>query len=192
MIAFKGYNRKMQCTMGEGRPVHIVGRTYEVPAAQCGRTGFHCVEEPLEVLKWHGGSDNRYCIVDAAGDIHEDGEERISCTTLKVLKEISLLELLIYECKFLEKHPNRKYSSQVQQEKGEQAAFKKFVMVRGKNPLARADKGNYIFLLKEKRDSREIEEIACYQVDEEEYKSNRWYDIDGKEVSDEESGAEED
>lgn len=58
--------------MGKGRFQYEVGKTYKEDSAKCANTGFHCCEEPIEVLSWYSGVNDRYCIVEAGGDVHED------------------------------------------------------------------------------------------------------------------------
>lgn len=182
MIAVKGFNADLACTMGRGTFRYAVGKEYEEGAANCARTGFHCVEEPIEVIRWYGWNGSRYCIVDAGGDIHEDGSGRISCTKLKVIKEIDIQQLGALQCRWMQKHPNRKYSGSVYQEHGSGRPDEKIVVVRGKHPTASGYEGATLFLVKEKEDSREIEEIAVYQIDGREFKAGATYRTDGKEA----------
>ena len=78
MIAYKGFNKDLACTLGKGTFQYVVGKTYREDAAKCVKTGFHCVEEPIEVLRWYSGNTARYCIVEAKGDINEDGNDKIA------------------------------------------------------------------------------------------------------------------
>ena len=58
MIAYKGFNKDLTCTMGKGRFQYEVGKSYKEDSAKCASTGFHCTEEPIEVLSWYG-NDSR-------------------------------------------------------------------------------------------------------------------------------------
>lgn len=180
MIAFKGFNNKLQATMGNGIFTYEIGKTYEESKAQCAKTGFHCVEEPLEVLSWYSYQGSRYCVVEAEGDIHEDGRDRISCSRITLVKEISRIQLAMYECLWIKKHPQRRYSNHICKDEGEAAG--EFVIVRGKNPRAKGKKGATLFLLKEYARSAEIKEIGVYEVDGLQIKENRYYNITGNEV----------
>ena len=119
MIAYKGFNKDMVCTMGKGQFQYEVGKTYKEDRAKCASTGFHCVEEPIEVRSWYSSESSRYCIVDAGGDINEDGGNRISCTEMTILKEITLQQLGIMECKWMQEHPTRAYSRHVWKDCGQ-------------------------------------------------------------------------
>ena len=57
MIAYKGFNGDLTCTLGKGRFQYEVGRTYKENEAKCARNGFHCVEEPVEVLSRYKTAD---------------------------------------------------------------------------------------------------------------------------------------
>ena len=87
MICYKGFNQNLCCTMGRGTMQYEVGKTYTAESAKTANTGLHCVEEPIEVLRWY--PDGRYCIVAAEGDINES-DDKIACTQMRILKEILL------------------------------------------------------------------------------------------------------
>ena len=181
MIAYKGFNSNLACTMGKGTFHYEVGKTYQEDKAQCAGTGFHCVEEPIEVLSWYSASGSRYCIVNAAGDVHEDGNDKISCTEMTILREITLQQLGALECKWLQEHPEREYSRHVMKNEG-RARTKDIVIVRGKNPKAAGCAGATIFLLKEEKGSREIAEVGIFEIDGVEFLPNVYYRADGRRV----------
>ena len=180
MIAYKGFNADLICTMGKGQFQYEVGKTYTEDSAQCASAGFHCVEEPIEVLTWYSDENARYCIVNAGGDIHEDGYNKISCTEITILREITLQQLGALECKWLEEHPERKSSRHIK--KDEDTAERKggIVIVRGKNPKAAGMEGSTIFLLKEKKGERTIEKIGIYEIDGKDFLPNVYYRVDGR------------
>lgn len=180
MIAYKGFNKDLVCTMGKGSFQYEVGKTYKEDSAKCASTGFHCVEEPIEVLSWYSNKDSRYCVVEAGGDVNEDGQNKISCTEMTILREISLLQLAALECWWLRDHPERDYSRHVKKNSGS-AIGEGIVIVRGKKPKARGDIGSTIFLLRESKGTKEIEEIGIYQIDGKEFKPDTFYSVMGRE-----------
>lgn len=169
MIAYKGFNKELACTRGSSTFQYEIGKTYTEDKAKCANTGFHCVEEPIEVLRWY--EDGRYCMVEASGDINEDGNNKISCTKMTILKEITLQELGILECDWLARHPERKYSNLIKKDEGVAAAGK-IVIVRGENPRAKGEEGSTLYLLKEK--NGEIVEIGVYEAE-----PGKWYGVSG-------------
>lgn len=60
MLAFKGFNSDMTCTMGHGRFQYEVGKKYEEKEANCTKNGFHCCENPLDVLHWYNEPGSRF------------------------------------------------------------------------------------------------------------------------------------
>jgi hypothetical protein len=180
MIAYKGFNKDLACTRGNGTFRYEIGKTYTEDSAKCAKRGFHCVEEPIEVLKWYSGPGARYCKVDARGDINEDGDERISCTEIEIIKELTLRQLGILECNWIIGHPARKCSSQVKQNQGV-AKKDGIVIVRGKHPKAKGEKGATLFLLKEVTGSPQIETVGVFLVGEG-HDPDTWYNVDGRRV----------
>lgn len=178
MIAYKGFNEDLTCTKGNGRFQYEVGKTYIEDKAKCASTGFHCVEEPIEVLTWYSQASSRYCIVDAAGDVHEDGCDKISCSEMTILREVSLQILGALECKWIQGHPERKTSNHVKKDSG--FAVDGIVIVRGKNPKAAGELGTTIYLLKEAKGSKNIEKIGVYEIDGVEYMPGVYYRADGR------------
>lgn len=181
MIAYKGFNNNLECTRGKGIYAYEVGKTYTEDKAKCANTGFHCVEEPIEVLHWYPEKDSRYCIVDAEGDINEI-DNKISCTQMTIIREISRIELAVLECKWLQEHPERACSKQVQRDSGKCYKAGDFVIVRGKNPKAAGVKKSFFFLVKEAKNSCEIETIYAAYVDDEEVKANQYYGLWGEKL----------
>lgn len=179
MIAYKGFNKNLTCTRGEGTFQYEVGKKYTTENAQCARTGFHCVEEPIEVLTWYSGSNAAYCIVEAAGDIHEDGSERISCTEMTIKKEITLEQLGILECLWIKEHPERINSSHVEKNCGH-AHKDGIVVVRGKHPKASGALGSTLYLLQEETGSHEIKHIGVFKIDGKDFKPEVYYTASGK------------
>jgi hypothetical protein len=181
MIAYKGFNADLTCTRGNGTFQYEIGKTYTEDEAKCAHTGFHCVEEPIEVLRWYSGNGARYCEVSISGDIHEDGDSRISCTEMTILKELTLEQIGILECRWLTEHPARKCSDIVKRNEGEAEAGE-IVIVRGKRPKARGEKGAELFILKEKTGTPQIESVGVFQVDDGCYEPDTWYNVDGRAV----------
>lgn len=187
MIAYKGFSKNLTATMGRGIYQYKIGMTVEEKKAKCGWTGFHCTEEPLGVLNWYYGEGDRYCVVKAEGDVHEDGKGRISCEKITIMKELDRKKLAIHECHYLAEHPNRTYSNLVKKEVGTSDSY--FAIVRGKKPIAKGKAGTLLLLLKEAKESPEIEEIVALEVDGIKIKAGTYYGIAGTEVKNAEKRA---
>lgn len=179
MRGYKGFNRDMTCTMGNGTFQYRVGKTYEEKRAKTVQSGFHFVEEPLEVLSWY--PNGRFCLVEAAGDIDED-QDKLACTKITIVKELSLEELYAHEVHFMLENPKREISRTAKT--GSTAEAGKPILVIDENPTARGKRGSSLFLIQKKRGK--ILKAAGYKIDGKRFKANRTYNIEGVDVSDEE------
>lgn len=108
MIAYKGFKSDLTATLGKGVFQFKPRETVEEERSKTANTGFHCTENPFECLAYYPlGQGNRYFQVEAFGDIDEDDGERIACTKMTLLKELSLKELAGYGMMYMIQHPLR-------------------------------------------------------------------------------------
>ena len=187
MIAYKAFNKDLTCTSGRGVFQYEEGKVYKEDNAKCATTGFHCTNDPLDTLTYYPAMDKSvYYTVDARGDINEDGvDSRISCTEIELMERLDIEDFVYHALLYMFQHPKRKSNEKyVKREKAKPESYrdKWFVIVRGKNPAAAGDKGCVLGLLKEKKDSEEIEEIAIYVVGEDGIKPDTYIDINGEEL----------
>lgn len=182
MIAYKGFNSRLQATMGKGIFQFEPGLTYEEPECRCAHNGFHCAENPLCAIGYYGGMDSRFFIVKAEGDINQDGNgSRISCTKLTLLKEINRIELAVLACEYMERYPERETESgYCVRNEGVCRRKDDFIIIRGKHPKAAGVKGSYLFLVQEKKGSSEIQSIYPVFVDGQEIRENTYYELRGE------------
>lgn len=139
MIAYKGFQKDLKCRGFQFQEYGI----NETEKANCRQNGFHCAENPLDCLCYYPNWKNSvYYIVDASGDLDEDGEDsKISCTKMRLLKKIELRSLLLHGAAYMSKYPNRKWNSHVAKESG--TSCNGFCIVRGKDPKAKGQKGDF-------------------------------------------------
>lgn len=142
----------------------------------------YLVSNPLDCLCYYPNWKNSvYYIVDASGDLDEDGEDsKISCTKMRLLKKIELRSLLLHGAAYMAKYPNRKWNSHVAKENG--TSCNGFCIVRGKDPKAKGQKGDLLLLLKEQPDNSQILEIGVICVDGQKYPEETWLDVAGEQV----------
>ncbi len=108
MIAYKGFTKELTARLGSGTYQFRPGETYTEESSKTFRCGFHCCENPFECLAYYSlGAGNRFFQVEAAGSIDEDGDERISCTELTLVRELSVKELAGYGMMYIVQHPMR-------------------------------------------------------------------------------------
>lgn len=180
IMAYKAFNKDLTCTMGRGKFQYEEEKWFEEKEANCVRNGFHCAENPLDCLNYYGDIEKAvYYIVLADGDINEDGtDSKISCTRIKLVKRLTLVEFVAHALNFLYEHPERDDSRHVERERG--TARNNFVIVRGKDPIAKGEAGTVIGLLKEETDSEWIIEIGIYAVGDQGINPGVWYNIRGE------------
>lgn len=181
MIAIKAFNKDLQATLGNGIMQMELGKTYEESECKCAHNGFHCAENPLCALDYYRSMDSRFFIVEAEGDINQDGTgSRISCTRLTIKKEITRIQLAALACEYIRKYPDREENTtHLSFNRGTASMKDDFVIVRGKNPKGQGVKGSYIFLVKEEKGSRQIKDIYPIYVDGEEIEANQYYGLRG-------------
>ncbi len=175
MKAFKGFHRDLTC-LGYQFKETGVNRTEK---ANCRSNGFHCAENPLDCLFYYPDwRKSVYYEVEAAGDLDEDEiDSKISCTEIRLIRRLSLEQLLLEAAAYMVEHPERRWNSRVNRETC--ISHDGFGVVRGKNPKASGKDGDILVILKEEPDSPEIEEIAFLKIDRKEYDPDRYYDVYG-------------
>lgn len=179
MRAYKAFNAKLQATMGNGTFQFEDGKTYEEKECKCATNGFHCAENPLCALGYYSRMDSRFFVVEADGDINQDGNgSRISCTRITLVKEISRIQLAAHACLYMQRFPNRDTEGRyVAKNRGRCGVEGEFIIVRGISPVAAGVRGSYLFLVQEDQQSKEISGIYPIYVDGEEIRENTWYGI---------------
>ena len=147
--------------------------------ANCAANGFHCAENPLDCLTYYPRMENSmYCIVDAGGDMDEDDHDsKISCTELKIIKELSREEFFLHSLAYMADHPKRRSNHKVKEDKG--TADDGYAIVRGPDPIACGKEvGDILAFAKENKRGTKIVQVALVKVDGISVKPNVWYGID--------------
>lgn len=89
IVGYKGFKRDLSCIGFQ----YEIGKEYEnTKTIWACENGFHACQFPLDVLRYYGGFNDRYCIVEQWGFIDERDKKRAS-SNIKIVKEISLREL---------------------------------------------------------------------------------------------------
>lgn len=152
MIAFKGVGQDNANRLGQGKIVYRVGETYVTEKSKTVNSGFHCCENPFECLGYYDIETDKFLMVEAGGSIDEDGDERIACTELKVLEELTTAKFAYEGLRYMVMHPER--AKWEQKRSGVEVArnrakAKVIAIARGKDPKAAAEQGGYIGFLVE-------------------------------------------
>lgn len=196
MIAYKGFTKDMTARLGSGRYQFEPGKTAVEESSKTVRSGFHCCENPFECLAYYPlGGGNRYWLVRAEGSIDEDEGERIACTELTPVQELSLKEFAGHGMMYMVKHPMRdgwkqdRHGLQVAGDRAE-AGRGGIAIARGPAPRARGAEGAVLGLILEPEAGRiahaRLMTVAGQQA-------GRWFTVDKagnlKEAEDEEKGS---
>lgn len=175
VIAYKAFRPGLIC-----RGYHFVMGRNVTDKANCARNGFHSAENPLDCLSYYSFEDSEFYLVDAGGDIDEDASDtKISCTELRIMKQLSKKELFLHALAYMVDHPHRKWSVHVHSDRTK--AHGGYAVVRGTDPLASGEIGDFLALAKENPKDGTIIQIALMQVDGIRILPNVWYDVELKE-----------
>ena len=150
--------------------------------ANCVKNGFHCCDNPLDCLYHYPDiKKSIYCIVDIGGDMDEDAvDSKIAATELTIKKVLDLPTFFLHILIYMAKHPKAPSNPRIQREAG--TAQNGYVVVRGKNPIAKG-KNNDILAFAEEDEAGNIAEIAVIVVDGDKIKEDTYYNIQAKEES---------
>ena len=89
IVGVKGFDLNLKCRDYQFE----VGKTHKEKSAKCCKSGFHFCENPLDVFSYYPPGESRFCIVEGSGDIDREGDDsKVSCTELKVVREIQPFE----------------------------------------------------------------------------------------------------
>lgn len=184
MMAFKGTHGDMTCTYGNGTYQYSLGQTLREEKSKAQRTGLHCAENPLEILKWYPlGHGNRYFRVEAGGSIDElggDNDSQLSCTEMTLVEELGVKKLTGYAMVYICSHPSRKWKQagenlEVKEDEACGAGAGSIAIARGKNPKVKGAAGSVLGLIKEDENGQ-IEAAKVFAV-EGKVIPNTWYTI---------------
>jgi hypothetical protein len=179
MIAYKGVGLDGANRLGKGKIVYEVGKTYTEEKSKTVASGFHCCENPFECLSYYNLGDDRFFEVEAGGSIDEDGDERIACTEMTVLRELSIPDFMFAGITYMVTHPKRDKWEQNKKNLvvGKDTAEGELVTIaRGRSPKAAGIEGGYIGLIQESSKG-EIINVRLKKVDGREIKPGTYYTL---------------
>lgn len=178
MIAYKGFNAKIESVMGNGKKESCtfeLGKTYRETECKTARNGFHCCENPFDCLGYYPlNGINRFFQVEAAGDINEDDRGRIACTELTLIKELTPMELAYFGMVYIVEHPMREawqqcYNTVKVEEKEAVASSKDSIaFARGKKPMVKGVPGSILGLIVEPKPGT-ITQVKLFRCQEEKW-----------------------
>lgn len=183
MIAYKGFNNNLTCTMGKGTFQYEPGIWYKEDDAKCANTGFHATDNPLDVLSYYRKESDRYFIVQLRGNVDEDGvNSRISAPEIRLARELTRDELYHEGVLWMSEHPKAPLAAVVEENSGNANGCGNLV-VRGKSPKACGKIGDTLYIIKDNKDGLIIE-IGVYKVDGKDILEDTYYNVKGSAVID--------
>lgn len=160
MIAYKGFNKNIESVMGNGKKESCTfeaGKTYKEAVSKTARIGFHCCENPFDCLTYYSmDGRNRFFKVEASGDIDEDEDQKIACTQITLIEELTPLKYALEGLRYMIKHPQRERwqqshgSVQVKEDECEAKEKGHIAIARGTDPVARGPEGSILGFIVEK------------------------------------------
>lgn len=173
MIAYKGFHPGLIC-----RGYQFVMGLNVTDQANCRSNGFHCAANPLDCLSYYKDMEqSEYYLVDAGGDIDEDGTDtKISCTHLTIIQKLSRTDFFLHALAYMVDHPNLEWNGCVKKDAG--YAERGFAVVRGPQPSACGKMGDILAFAKEDPQTGKIIQIALSTVDGVTVMPDTWYNTD--------------
>jgi len=173
MIAYKAFGLGLVC-----RGYQFVMGLNVTEKANCRANGFHCAENPLDCLTYYSNIDrSEYYLVNAKGDIDEDGDDtKIACTELIIIKQLTREEYFLHGLAYIADHPFQKWSSHVTKDCSK--AINGYAVVRGIDPIAQGALGDILAFAKEDPANRKITQVALARVDGKKVMPDVWYGVD--------------
>lgn len=157
MRAYKGFTKDLVSRLGDGNKAtcrFVPGETKAVDVSKTVRSGFHCCENPFACLRYYAfDGKNRFFAVEAEGDIDEDDDERIACTRITLVEELTPFKFAMEGMKYMVMHPARERWQQsgrgVSVLKDRAEAKKKgcIAIARGERPVVSGVTGSILGLL---------------------------------------------
>lgn len=185
MIAYKGFTKELTATMGKGVYQFKAGEKAVTDKSKTASCGFHCCENPFECLGYYPlGKGNRYFMVEAEGNINEDDYERIACTELTLVKEMTLKEFAGHGMMYMVKHPARENWKQTRAHLTVSDAdhYTEYIgdiaIVRSAYPKVKGVEGSYCGLIVEPAPG--VITAAKLFTPGEDAKPDTWYTLDVK------------
>lgn len=157
MRAYKGFTKELISRLGNGEEetcCFVPGETKKVEASKTFSCGFHCCENPFECLAYYAfDGSNRFFVVEAAGDIDEDDDERIACTKITLVEELTPLKFAMEGMKYIITHPARDKWQQlrsgvmVARDRAQAKGTDNIAIARGEHPVVTGVEGSILGLI---------------------------------------------
>ena len=127
IISYKAFYHDLTCY---GNFQYEIGKTYTTTNdIKCCVHGFHACPEPSAVFNYYNIYSSRFAIVEQSGifDIYED---KICSSKIRIIRELSLKELIEYEISWIDNHFNILNTSILIEDSAEHVCNNIYISVR--------------------------------------------------------------
>lgn len=136
IISYKAFYNNLTCF---GNFQYKIGKTYTTTShIKCCIHGFHACPEPTAVFNYYNLYESRFAIVEQSGifDIYED---KICSSKIKIIKELSLKELIEHEILWIDENFNPLDTSTLIEDSAEHVCNNTYISVKGLEPAKITD-----------------------------------------------------
>ena len=173
IVGVKGFDLNLKCRDYQFE----VGKTHKEKSAKCCKSGFHFCENPLDVFGYYPPGESRFCIVEGSGDIDREGDDsKVSCTELKVVREIQPFEFADLAKEYILKNVTDEKSNTGNYSSSSVSGSESVAIVTGYQGKAKGALGCWI-VLTERNSEMEILDIRAVKVDGDSIKADTYYQL---------------
>lgn len=131
IISYKAFNSDLTCF---GNFQYEIGKTYTTTGyIKCCERGFHACPEPAAVFNYYNIYSSRFAIVEQSG-IFDIDEDKICSSKIKIIKELSLKELIKHEILWIDKNFNPLCTSILIEDSVKNVCNNTYISVRSLEP----------------------------------------------------------
>lgn len=189
MIGFRGFSPELKSVLGDGKKENCTfhpGCTMTSEKSKTARTGYHYCENPAECLAYYAwDGKNKFWKIEAEGDIDEDEHERMACTKITLLEELTPPKFAAYCMWYICEHPQRdkwqqnRPGVQIRKNRAEAAREGHIAIARGEHPRVRGAAGSILGLIVEK-DGKIVMTKGIGLMQHNERYANKWLTVNEK------------
>lgn len=137
IISYKAFNSDLTCF---NYFQYEIGKKYTTTASyiKCCEHGFHACPEPAAVFNYYNIYSSRFAIVEQSG-IFDIDEDKICSSKIRIIRELSLKELIKHEISWIDNHFNSFGVSILIGDSAEHMCNNTYISVKGLEPAKITD-----------------------------------------------------
>lgn len=136
IISYKAFNSDLTCF---NYFQYEIGKKYTTASyIKCCEHGFHACPEPAAVFNYYNIYSSRFAIVEQSG-IFDIDEDKICSSKIRIIRELSLKELIEHEISWIDNHFNSLDTSILIEDSAEHVCNNTYISVKGLEPAKITD-----------------------------------------------------